>query len=474
METNPMPEPDREAEPLGEREEPAQGPLLVALDLILMLNERTEHQPAILEFVNELAFHFKAGRVSLGWWRGDVLKLIATSHTHRLESRMTAVRDLEKTMLECADQADLIYWPPLPEDLTITREHERFASQHSANYLLSVPLIVDDEVKGVVTLQREGQRFREAEGEALELIADLSARRLDDLEQRGRHWWNNSQNRIRQWLADFLGPEHTWWKAGSILGALVMAFLLFWPLPHRIKGDFTLMTEALINLPAPYDGFLESVEASPGDEVSEGAKLLSLNTAELKLKEAEALANVRRFQSQAQMAQGTGALSDFHVATAQQSETMAKLSLIRSNLQRASITAPFDGIITEGKLKEQLGGPVKKGDILMKMTRMEDLYFEIEVPERDIQEVKEGADVLLTFTSRPDIRFPGVVDIIEPAAVPVEKDSVFIIRCSRDGEIEDWWRPGMSGVARIDAGTASPLYLLTHRLIDYIRLKLWL
>jgi multidrug efflux pump subunit AcrA (membrane-fusion protein) len=110
----------------------------------------------------------------------------------------------------------------------------------------------------------------------------------------------------------------------------------------------------------------------------------------------------------------------------------------------------------------------------MKMTRMEDLYFEIEVPERDIQEVKEGADVLLTFTSRPDIRFPGVVDIIEPAAVPVEKDSVFIIRCSRDGEIEDWWRPGMSGVARIDAGTASPLYLLTHRLIDYIRLKLWL
>jgi hypothetical protein len=105
--------------------------------------------------------------------------------------------------------------------------------------------------------------FREAEGEALELIADLSARRLDDLEQRGRHWWNNSQNRIRQWLADFLGPEHTWWKAGSILGALVMAFLLFWPLPHRIKGDFTLMTEALINLPAPYDGFLESVEASP-------------------------------------------------------------------------------------------------------------------------------------------------------------------------------------------------------------------
>jgi multidrug resistance efflux pump len=121
------------------------------------------------------------------------------------------------------------------------------------------------------------------------------------------------------------------------------------------------MTEALINLPAPYDGFLESVEASPGDEVSEGAKLLSLNTAELKLKEAEALANLRRFQSQAQMAQGTGALSDFHVATAQQSETMAKLSLIRSNLQRASITAPFDGIITEGEAQRTTRGAGQEG-----------------------------------------------------------------------------------------------------------------
>jgi hypothetical protein len=32
----------------------------------------------------------------------------------------------------------------------------------------------------------------------------------------------------------------------------------------------------------------------------------------------------------------------------------------------------------------------------------------------------------------------------------------------------------MSGVAKVDAGDRSILWLLTHRLVDFIRLKLWL
>jgi multidrug resistance efflux pump len=387
---------------------------------------------------------------------------------------MTAVRDLEKTMIECSDQGEAIYYPPLPEDLTLTREHEQFARKHSANNLISVPLEIDQEICGVLTLQREDLPFHESEGDALLLIADLAARRIQDLDRNGRKWWNTSETKAKQWLTRFLGPEKTWFKAIGIALALLLAFLLFWPLPYRIKGDFTLKTRALINIPAPYDGFIQTVGAQPGDEVEKDKVLVSLHTAELRLKESEILANLRSLQGQAEMAQGQGKTGDYHIAIAQQSQSNAKLSMIREDLSRASLKAPFSGIITEGKLSEQIGGPVKQGDILMKMTRMEDLYFQIEVPEKDIQEVDTNAEVLLTFTSRPEDDFYSSIEIIEPAAVPVKDNNVFYVRCPLEGDAAEWWRPGMSGVARIDAGTRSPLYLITHRLIDFIRLRLWL
>ncbi|MEM1157854.1 MAG: efflux RND transporter periplasmic adaptor subunit [Verrucomicrobiota bacterium] len=453
---------------------PGQGPLIVAMDLLLMLNERTEHQPAVMEFVNEIAFHFKASRVALGWWRGESLKVIAISHTHRIESRMTAVRDLEKTMIECTDQAEVIYYPPLPEDLTLTREHELYANKHSANNLVSIPLEIDQEVYGVLMLQRENRAFSETEGDALQLIANLATRRIDELDRHGRRWWNRSESTAKEWLAKFLGPQKTWYKAIGIAIALLLAFLLFWPLPYRIKGDFTLKTQALVNIPAPYDGFIQSVHAQPGDEVESGADLVKLHTAELRLKESEILANLRSFSGRAEMAQGQGNTGEYHVALAEQAQSTAKLAMIRADLARASLQAPFEGIITEGKLREQIGGPVKQGDILMKMTRMEDLYFQIEIPEKDIQEVISDARVLLSFTSRPEDKYYSRIDVIEPAAVPVKENNVFFVRCPLEGEAAEWWRPGMTGVARVEAGTRSPLYLLTHRLIDFIRLKLWI
>jgi hypothetical protein len=36
-----------------------------------------------------------------------------------------------------------------------------------------------------------------------------------------------------------------------------------------------------------------------------------------------------------------------------------------------------------------------------------------------------------------------------------------------------WWRPGMTGLARIDVGDKNIFWILTHRLVDNLRLLLW-
>jgi len=53
-----------------------------------------------------------------------------------------------------------------------------------------------------------------------------------------------------------------------------------------------------------------------------------------------------------------------------------------------------------------------------------------------------------------------------------KEGNVFVARCSFHESPPDWWRPGMTGVAKLDAGESSLLWILTHRLIDTLRLKL--
>ena len=73
------------------------------------------------------------------------------------------------------------------------------------------------------------------------------------------------------------------------------------------------------------------------------------------------------------------------------------------------------------------------------------------------------------------MRYPIAIERLEPVARVKPEGNVFVLRAritNPGGEI--WWRPGMSGIAKVDAGRKRILWLLTHRLVDFIRLKFWL
>jgi hypothetical protein len=38
---------------------------------------------------------------------------------------------------------------------------------------------------------------------------------------------------------------------------------------------------------------------------------------------------------------------------------------------------------------------------------------------------------------------------------------------------ESWWRPGMTGLAKVEVGERNVTWVFTHRLIDALRMKLW-
>jgi len=111
--------------------------------------------------------------------------------------------------------------------------------------------------------------------------------------------------------------------------------------------------------------------------------------------------------------------------------------------------------------------------VLFRVARIDTLFVEAEINERDIHEIlgRQGGEI--AFLSPPRNKFPVRFTTVEQAAVPKEQANVFLVRCAVDGGTQPWWRPGMSGVGKFSVEKRPLFWILTHRTVDFLRLKLW-
>ena len=445
-----------------------------AIDLIVMLDGKTRFVEMAMAFVNELAGHHQCERVSLGWQKRGYVRVQAISHSDKFERKMQAVNDLELAMEEAFDQDEEIYWPPLEGETLITRDHARFGETHKVKNICSVPLRVDGEPVGVFTLERSDEPFLDEEIRLLRITADLAAPRLADMHRRDRWFGARWAASAREFLAKLVGPEKTWAKVLAVAGAVALGVLFFGGMNYRVEAPFLLRTENVAFLSAPYDGFISEVDAEIGDIFRAGERLLALDTRDLLLEEAAAAADLTRYRREEEKARARNQLADMRIAAARAEQAEVKLESVRYHLAEAEILSPFDAFVVEGDLKKRLRAPVKQGDVLFRIARLDKLYVESKVAERDVHEVQLGSPVEIAFASQPKHKFPARVVLIEPVATTADNENVFIVRCELLEEPEEWWRPGMSGVSKIEAGHRTFFWIIFHRTIDFLRLFFWL
>jgi biotin carboxyl carrier protein len=445
----------------------------VALDVLVQMNAEKRFLAAALAFCNGLATRFNCDRVSLGWLQGGYLKLRALSRTEKFDRQMAAAKALEVAMEEALDQDEEILWPP-PEGATVvTRDHEAFARGQSVAHLCSLPLRVDDKAVAVLTCERQAAAFTPLEVQQLRLTCDQAVRRLSELRHHDRWFGARWATFLKEQCARLVGPEHTWAKVLGLVIALALALLFFLRVPYRVEGNFLLRSDEVAYLTAPFDGYISQVHARPGDAVAAAGRLLTLNTAELELEESAALADLNRYQREAEKARAARQLAEMRIAEALAQQSKARLDLVRYRLDQAVIKSPFVGVVIEGDLRERLGAPVKQGDALFKIARTETLYVEAEVDERDVHELAGKTTGEIAFVSQPKLKFPVRIVAIEPAAVPKNQANVFLVRLAVEGGPQPWWRPGMSGVCKLNVEKRTLFWIITHRTVDFLRLWLW-
>lgn len=444
-----------------------------ALDLMVLLNAEKKYMSAAMTFCNEIASRYRCSRASLGWLKDGYIRLQAVSHMEKFEKKMEAVQSLETAMEEAFDQDEEIVWPPAPDNTAVTKSHETFSREHDARFIVSLPIRLDDEPVGVLTCERSLETFAESDVRGLRVLCEQTGRRLGDLKRHDRWVGARMTDYTREALGRLIGVEHTFAKALGIIIFLLLAFLLFGKLNYRVEAPFMLKTDDIVFLPAPFDGYIDRVLVQVGDKVEAGDLLLTLDTKELYLEESAAIANQSRYAREAEKARAENALADMRIALAMQQQAEAQLELVRYRLANAEIRAPFSGFVVEGDLKKMLGAPVRKGDILYKVALLEKMYAALDISEKDIHEVEAGMDGQIAFVSRPDMKFDIQLERIEPVAVTEDEGNVFIGRADFLGDISNWWRPGMSGISKINVGKRNVLWIVSHRTVDFLRMLLW-
>jgi len=443
------------------------------LDLNVPVNQSTQFFPAALAFCNGIATRFQLSRASLGWLEGGYIRLRAMSRTEQFNRQMAAAQSLEAAMEECLDQDEEIVWP-VPEGVTsVARAHEAYEKDQKPGNVVSVPLRVDNKVVGVLTCERPDDAFNPAELQQIRLSCDQVARRLSELKLHDRWFGARWMNQARDWSAQWLGPEHTWSKVTGIGGAILLALLFLVHVNYRVEGDFILRSDQAGYLTAPFDGYIEQVFVRPGDVVTNGEALMSLNRSELLLQQSAAMADLARYQRAAEKDRAANNIADMRIDEAQAAQVKAQLDLVRYRLDHATVHAEFDGALVEGDLRERIGSPVKQGDALFKVARIDTLYAEADIHESDVQRILGKSKGEIAFVAQPKIKFPVTIQAIEPAAVTKKDGNMFLARLKPAGAVGIWWRPGMTGTCKLSAEKESLFWILTHRTVDFLRMKLW-
>jgi hypothetical protein len=447
---------------------------------------------AAMNLCNELANATGATRVSIGWLKGQLIRVKALSHTEEFDKKQELIVQLEKAMEECYDQESMVIYDPsgnTPGD-SVTRQAAILSRAQGGHVVVSLPLRRHAEIEGIVTLEfLSGQSLTPQMIESLTIAVDLLAPQLYDRHEND-HWLITKVGiSARDTAEELLGPKH--WIAklvttGVILLLLVLTnflglptttWLLHWmdvrPTYH-VTAPIVFESVDRRSLCAPFDGQIDQVFKLPGEHVTAGTPLFSLRTDDLEkqLAKSNSDALYHKRKAEADAADNTK-IADQLAEEAQEQEAEAQSSLLQNQIDRATIRAPFDGEIIKGDLSDKKNTPVKEGEEQMVFAQPGKLRASLTVNERDIQDVLPNATGTLATTSQPTDKVKFVVTRIVPMGQAKEGNNVFTVY-AEPAEVRTSWRPGMAGEARVDVGKRTLAWIWSHRLIEFIRLKIWM
>jgi RND family efflux transporter MFP subunit len=449
--------------------------LKLALDVVSTLLEQPSLKESTSAFTTELASRFGCDRVTLGLLKGRRVTVTAVSHSPMFEPRANLMRAIERAMEESVDQEAVVVYPPeSDEQPVVARAHEALLAESEAGSAATFPLVNGDSIVGALTFERAaGHRFELPTLEVCEAVASIAGPVVELKQANEASLPVHAARSARGFWDRLFGPGYPGYKLTAIGVIALAAFLAIAEGTFRVSADS--MVEGVVQraLTAPINGFVKAASLRAGDHVREGQVIAQLDDRELRLERAKLLSQRAQLAQQYREAMGKRERAQVRIVSAQIEQAEAQLALIAEQLGRTTLAAPFDGVIVRGDLSQSLGSPVERGEVLFEVAPLDDYRVVLQVDERDIGHVAEGQRGELTVTSMPGERFALQIRRITPVNTAKDGRNLFRVEAVLEAGAGSRLRPGMEGVGKIEIEQRKLVWIWTHGLTDWVRLKLW-
>ncbi len=434
---------------------------------------------AAANLCNEMVTRTSASRVSLGWVKMRSVKLLAMSHTEQFDRRQELSVSIVTAMEECVDQGEVVQYDPDPTGNTtnnITRAAMALSRLENGNKIVSLPLRHKNEVVGVLTLEYPPTaKLTPQLTTSLAVTSEVLAPQIFDRYENDRWLAVKVGKSIVHNSKYIIGPRHTLAKVIFISVLALTAFVVFYSPMYRVSAPFQFVPIVKRTISSPIQGKIEKVYVKPGDDVKTGQTLLKFDTSRLMDQQYETQTQMFAALREADELENNRERPDIAKAEIKRKEAQtheARLRLINSEISRATVVSPIDGKVLKGDLLEKENSEVKEGDQLLEVAQGE-LQAEIRINERDIQMISKTSTGELATTSNPSDGHAINIERIVPLGEAKDAKNVFRVYAKITNPAADWY-PGQEGEARID-WQKKPLYWHgTHRLWEWLRMKLWM
>lgn len=441
------------------------------LEVFNIIIHKDNYELALLTLVNELSFRFNCSQVSIGWLEVNTIVTKAISSIETFEKNSDTIDLLESLFEEVASQEEMLIYPNSDESLALY-ESERYFKHRNINQVVSIPIFFKTKLCGVVVLEMIDSEISGQDIDIVNLCVNQLSPWIMSLQQEQEPFYKRISRKFVSFTEETLSIRYTGIKFIIALLLFVLLSSLVIKIDYKVDGTASLETDFVTYLSAPYDGVIDNVKVKEGDDVLKDDLLLTLDMNELKLKENESRANVIRYNQEAEKARATGSLADMKIALSKKDEAEVSLSRVEYYISQSNIKAPYDGIVVEGDHTKLLGSPVNKGDVMLKIAKLGSMFLKIKIKEEDIDSITSSGKFI--FLSRPSISYNITIDKIIPVAeVDKSEGNVFVVKAFINEKEEFWWRPGMSGIAKIDVGEKTIFWIATHKIVDFFRIYVW-
>lgn len=186
---------------------------------------------------------------------------------------------------------------------------------------------------------------------------------------------------------------------------------------QQIESLGTLINRDEIDVTSEIAGKIAKISFKPGARVKKGNVLIQLDNriyaSELKAAIAKLKLSEINYQRTKQLsARRISSAQELDQALADYQDKQNDVSVKQAQLNKLTLTAPFDGVL--GEKRVSLGQFVNVGQKLVTLTANDKLKIEYRVPERYLASLKLGQQVIISSDAYPGSEFKGQVDFISP------------------------------------------------------------